>query len=163
MPGARRVAVELAGRRLGVVGYGGIGREVTRLGRCLGMNVVAHDALVVDGDVEMVLMTELLEVCDVVSLHMPLDETTRGMIGRGELSRMRPGAVLINTARGGIVDEEALAGALADERIAGAAFGCFAHEPGGHSLLLELDSFVSSPHAGEWHTLAPHISPEVTR
>lgn len=145
----RRLGIELDGRRLGVVGYGAIGGLVGRLAAGLGMSVVARDPFVHDADVELVPLDELLRSSDAVSLHLPLDERTRGLIGARELALMPPGALLVNTARGGLVDEAALAGALRSGRLGGAAFDCFAEEPlSPDSPLLALGSFIASPHAG---------------
>lgn len=145
---SRRTGLELAGRRLGIVGYGAVGREMAALSRALGMEVVVNDPDVDDPGLETASLDELLRSCDAVSLHVPLNDTTRGFIGAPELALMRPGAFLVNTARGGIVDEDALAEALAAGRLGGAAFDVFAEEPSGGSALLELDDFVASPHAG---------------
>ncbi|HEY2935052.1 MAG TPA: phosphoglycerate dehydrogenase [Gaiellaceae bacterium] len=145
---SRRAGFELAGRRLGLIGYGAVGREVAGIARALGMEVVAHDPLLAAADVELVGIDEVLGSSDAVSLHLPLTEETRGLIGRRELGLMRPGALLINTARGGLVDEAALAEVLRSERLGGAALDVFAHEPPSGSPLLDLDSFVASPHAG---------------
>ena len=144
----RITGVELAGKRLGVVGYGAIGREVTRIARGLDMDVVAHDPLVEDADVALVPLAELLATSDAVSLHLPLTAETRGLVGRDELAAMKPTAFLLNTARGGLVDEDALADALRSGRLAGAALDGFAEEPLGDSSLRELDNVVLSPHAG---------------
>lgn len=144
----RRIGIELAGRRLGLVGYGAVGREVCRLARALGMEVVVHDPFVADADVEELELDELLATCDAVSLHLPLTPETAGLIGARELALMRPGALLVNTARGAIVDEEALAEALRSGRLGGAASDVFAHEPPTASPLLELETFVASPHVG---------------
>ena len=145
---SRRMGWELAGRRLGVIGYGSVGREVAQLAAALGMEVVAHDPLVREAPVPLVPLDELLSTSDAVSLHVPLTEETAAMIGRRELGLMRAGAVLVNTSRGGVVDEAALAEALRDGRLAGAAFDCFDREPPGGSPLLEIDTFLASPHAG---------------
>jgi phosphoglycerate dehydrogenase-like enzyme len=146
---ARRPGVELEGKRLGLVGYGAIGRTVARLAQGFGLLTVAHDPVLAEADVELVDLDELLSSTDVVSLHLPLDERTRGLVGTRELALMRPGALLINTARGGLVDEQALAEALRTGRLGGAAFDVFVEEPlPPDSPLLELDSFVASPHAG---------------
>jgi D-3-phosphoglycerate dehydrogenase / 2-oxoglutarate reductase len=146
---SRLVGVELGGKRLGLIGYGAIGRELAQLARGFGMDVVAYDALVVEADVELVSLEELLRSSDAVSLHLPLDEGTRGLIGAAELALMRPGAFLVNTARGGLVDEDALAAALHEGRLGGAAFDAFAEEPVPlDSPLLLLEGFVASPHAG---------------
>lgn len=145
---SRRGAIELAGKRLGVVGYGAVGREVARLGTCLGMEVVAHDPFVEHADVELVGLDDLLTSSDAVSLHVPLDDSTHGMIGAEALARMRSGALLVNTARGGLVDEQALADSLAEGRLGGAALDAFVDEPPTGSPLLELENVVLSPHAG---------------
>jgi D-3-phosphoglycerate dehydrogenase / 2-oxoglutarate reductase len=146
---SRRPGIELEGKRLGLVGYGAIGRTVARLAHGFGLVTVAHDPVLAEADVELVDLDELLTSTDVVSLHLPLDERTRGLVGTRELALMRPGALLINTARGGLVDEQALAEALRTGRLGGAAFDVFLEEPlPPDSPLLELDSFVASPHAG---------------
>jgi D-3-phosphoglycerate dehydrogenase len=145
---SRLGAIELAGKRLGVVGYGAVGRDVARLAGCLGMVVVAHDPFVGSDEVKLVGLDDLLASSDAVSLHVPLDDSTRGMIGAKALERMRSGALLVNTARGGLVDEDALADALSSGRLGGAALDAFAVEPPSGSRLLGLDNVVLSPHAG---------------
>jgi phosphoglycerate dehydrogenase-like enzyme len=145
---SRHTGIELAGRRLGVVGYGAVGRQVAAIAGALGMDVVATDPLAPEGDVPLVDLGTLLAASDAVSLHAPLAEDTRGMIGAAELGRMRPRSLLVNTSRGGLVDERALAEALAAGRIRGAAADAFEHEPPLGSPLLGLDNFVASPHAG---------------
>jgi phosphoglycerate dehydrogenase-like enzyme len=145
---SRRMGSELAGRRLGVVGYGAVGSRVAAIAGAFGMEVVASDPLVREAEVALVDLDTLLATCDVVTLHAPLDEATRGMIGPAQLGRMRRHALLINTSRGGLVDERALAEALETGGIGGAAFDAFEHEPPHGSPLLELDNFVASPHAG---------------
>jgi phosphoglycerate dehydrogenase-like enzyme len=145
---SRIMGIELAGKRLGIVGYGAIGREVARIAQGLDMEVVAHDPLVDDADVPLVPLSELYATCDAVSLHVPLTAETRGMVGAEELAAMKPTAFLLNTARGGLVDEEALAEALRTGRLGGAALDGFAEEPLGDSPLRGLDNVVLSPHAG---------------
>jgi len=125
---------ELAGRSLGLVGYGAIARAVAVRARALEMAVLAHDPHLEAGDpawqgVERVGLEALLARADAVSLHLPLTPETRGLIGPAQLDRMRPGALVINTARGGILDEAALAERLVDGRIGGAALDVFAEEP----------------------------------
>jgi phosphoglycerate dehydrogenase-like enzyme len=144
----RIMGIELAGKRLGIVGYGAIGREVARIAQGLHMEVVAHDPLVDNADVPLVPLSELYATCDAVSLHVPLTAETRGMVGAEELAAMKPTALLLNTARGGLVDEEALAEALRTGRLGGAALDGFAEEPLGDSPLRGLDNVVLSPHAG---------------
>lgn len=118
--------VELAGLTLGLVGFGAIGQTTGRLAAALGMKILAYGPTRPDSDFEALgaaraaSLSDLLAQADVVSLHLPLTAQTRGLIGRDELSRMRPGAFLINTARGALVDEDALAEALAAGTISGA-------------------------------------------
>jgi phosphoglycerate dehydrogenase-like enzyme len=144
----RRAGIELAGKRLGIVGYGAVGKEVARIAGALGMDVVAHDPFLQEADVELVDLATLLGSVDAISLHVPLSESTRDLIDAEALDRMRPGALLVNTARGGIVDEQALADALRSGRLAGAAVDVFAEEPPWDSPLVALDNVVLSPHAG---------------
>jgi D-3-phosphoglycerate dehydrogenase len=144
----RITGIELAGKRLGIIGYGAVGREVARIAQGLDMDVVAHDPLVESADVPLVPLAELYATSDAVSLHVPLTAETRGMVGAEELGTMKPTAFLLNTARGGLVDEEALAGALGSGRLAGAGLDGFAQEPLGDSPLRKLDNVVLSPHAG---------------
>jgi D-3-phosphoglycerate dehydrogenase len=144
----RLTGVELAGKQLGIVGYGAIGREVARIARGLDMNVVAYDPLVEEADVALVPLDELYAASDAVSLHLPLTDETRGLVGERELATMKPTAFLINTARGGLVDEPALADVLRSGRLAGAALDGFEVEPLGDSPLRQLDNVVFSPHAG---------------
>lgn len=145
---SRQTGMELAGRRLGIVGYGAVGREVAGIARGIGMEIVATDPFVREADVPLVDLETLLTSSDAVTLHAPLTDDTRGMIGAAQLGLMRPEAVLINTSRGGLVDEGALAETLAAGRIRGAAFDAFEREPPNGSPLLALDNFVASPHAG---------------
>ena len=121
---------EMAGRCLGLLGYGDIARRTARRARALGMTIVAHDPLV-EGteDARLLSFEDLLAEADVLSLHVPLTETTRGLFDAAALAKMKPGAILINTARGGIIDEAALAEALKAGRLAGAALDVFAVEP----------------------------------
>jgi D-3-phosphoglycerate dehydrogenase len=144
----RDTGTELRGRRLGLVGYGAVGREVVAIAEGLGMDVIVHDPYISGAEVPVVDLDEVLSTSDAVSLHAPLTAETAGLLGAAELDRMRPDAVLINTARGGLVDEHALAERLRDGRLAGAAFDDFAPEPSDASPLLGLDRVIASPHAG---------------
>lgn len=145
---SRHTGIELAGRRLGVVGYGAVGRQVAGIAGALGMEVVATDPAVRDAEVPLVDLETMLASSDAVTLHVPLADDTRAMIGATQLDRMRPHALLVNTSRGGLVDEQALAQALAAGRLGGAAFDTFEREPPEASPLLALDNFIASPHAG---------------
>jgi phosphoglycerate dehydrogenase-like enzyme len=154
---AAHQGTELRERTLGVVGLGGIGRSLVELCRGLGMNPpLAHDPFLTPEaaqalGVEPVGLDELLGRADFVTLHCPLTEVTRGLIGARELSRMKPTAYLLNTARGGIVDEDALYDALKSRRIAGAAIDCFVGEPlTAPPRLAELDNVLLAPHAIGW-------------
>jgi (S)-sulfolactate dehydrogenase len=147
---------EVAGKTLGLVGYGHIGQLTARLAQAMGMQVIAYDP-VMTGEgvshgppgVKHVDLDALVGAADVISLHVPLVDSTRGLFGAQRLARMRPGAVLINTARGGIVDEAALAAALRSGQLGGAAIDVFEAEP--------------QPAAPHWQAcpnlvLTPHIA-----
>jgi glyoxylate reductase len=133
----------LRGKTLGIVGYGEIGRAVADRARAFGM-VVIFTRRSTGG----VTLAQLLERSDVVSLHCPLTEETRHLIDADALRAMRDDAYLVNTARGPVVDEAALAAALRDGVIAGAALDVFEREPEVHPALLELDNVVLVPHLG---------------
>lgn len=143
----------LMGKRLGIVGLGRIGWEVARRGRAFGCEVLYTDLVRAPAEVEAELgaiclsLDDLLAQVDILTLHVPLTEATRGLIGARELARMRPSAILINTARGGLVDEEALYHALVTGQIAGAGLDVFAQEPPppDHPLL-RLGNVVATPH-----------------
>jgi D-3-phosphoglycerate dehydrogenase len=142
--------MELAGKVLGVVGTGGIGKVMVRLGVGLGMNVIAWNRSGVPDDLpcEAVELDDLLGRADVVSLHVSLNEASRGLIDRRRIGLIRPGAIFVNTARGAIVDEPALVEALQQGRIGHAGLDVFADEPlpEGHPLT-RLDNVTLTPHA----------------
>ncbi|HXN16131.1 MAG TPA: hydroxyacid dehydrogenase [Usitatibacter sp.] len=144
---------EAYGKVLGIVGLGSIGQLTARKAASLGMRIVAYDPVwpepkALDGlEVEKRELDSLLEESDVVSLHLPLTPQTRGLLGRERLSRMKPGAILINTARGGILDEAALAATLRDGRLAGAALDVFESEPlAAASPLAGVPRLLLTPH-----------------
>lgn len=154
---------DLAGSRLGIVGYGALGKRVAQIGRAFGMQVAATSrSPIQDPDVLVLPLAELLATSDVVSLHLPLSDATRNLIGAAELASMKRSAILINTARGGLVDEAALAAALRDGTIAGAGFDVLSKEPpvpDNPLLQLRLPNFVLTPHVawasgGAMQTLA---------
>jgi D-3-phosphoglycerate dehydrogenase / 2-oxoglutarate reductase len=131
---SRFAGAELAGKTLGVLGLGRIGREVARRALALGMRVVAYDPFVAaerfrELGVEPAALDEVYDAADVITLHLPLTDETRGLIGREALSRMRDGVRIVNAARGELVDEEALLEALRSGKVAGAALDVFATEP----------------------------------
>jgi D-3-phosphoglycerate dehydrogenase len=149
----RYVGRELAGQRIGIVGFGRIGRAVATRARAFDMQVGWSDPLVSQPPpgfewARRSALEELLPACDVMTLHLPLTADTRGLIGAGELSVMKPTAVLVNCARGGVVDEAALLAALREGRLRGAALDVFETEPPGAHPLLELPNVIATPHIG---------------
>ena len=147
------VGVDVWGKTLGIVGMGRIGQAVARRGRGFGMEILYHNRSRNEGaerelDARYADLDELLETADFVSVHTPLTEETRHLIGPGELDKMKPTAVLVNTSRGPVVDEGALADALADGRIFAAGLDVYAEEPKVHPKLLELENAVLAPHIG---------------
>jgi phosphoglycerate dehydrogenase-like enzyme len=140
---------ELAGKTLGIVGYGRIGRELAKRARAFDMRVVYFDVVrsADEHAPEFLELDTLLAVSDVVSLHVPLTSETRHLINEETIAKMKNGAVLVNTARGGLVDADALAKALATRRLRAAAIDVFDPEPPSpQSGLLQLDNVVLSPH-----------------
>jgi len=144
---------ELRGRTLGIVGLGKIGLAVADRARAMEMALVGSDPYV-DAEtaaahgVELVDLDRLLRRADVVTLHVPLNEATHGLIDRAALALMKPTAYLVNVARGGVVDEGALTEALCDGKLAGAAVDVYEHEPPRESPLLEAPNTVLTPHLG---------------
>jgi len=126
---------EIHGKTLGIIGLGTIGKKVARLARAFGMRVQYYDIVRMTEDAEDALgvrfrlMGELLAISDIVTLHVPLNTTTRHMIGAHELAAMKPEAIIVNTSRGPVIDEAALARALADNKLFGAGLDVFDQEP----------------------------------
>lgn len=150
---SRFVGVQLAGKTIGLIGLGRVGREVARRARGFGMTVLACDPyLAADAaaelEVELADLDDLLARSDVISLHAALTDETHGLLDAARLARVKPGALLVNCARGGLVDEAAVADALDQGRLAGAAFDVFAEEPPGDNPLLGRDDVVATPHLG---------------
>lgn len=145
--------VELRGKTVGIIGCGNVGMEVVRLLAPFGCRVLVRDLLPVadfcreTGAVEADLDTVLTEA-DLLTLHVPLDDTTRGMIDKKSMARMKPGSFLINTSRGGVVEENALKEALASGLIRGAALDVFAQEPPVDIELLSHPNLIATPHIG---------------
>jgi len=145
--------VELHGKVLGVVGLGRVGALVAQRASAFGMQLVAYDPYVSTErarqmGVELMSLEELVSSADFVTVHLPKTPETLGLIGRDLLSRAKPGLRIVNTARGGIVDEDALAWAISEGVVAGAALDVFAKEPTTESPLFGLDSVVVTPHLG---------------
>ena len=149
----KHVGRQLSDRAVGIIGCGHIGKDLTVLLRAFGCSVLAHDVLdfpefYAKHNVRAVGLEVLLKEADIVTLHVPLDDSTRGMISAERLELLKPGAVLINAARGGLVDETALKTVLREGRIAAAAFDVFAMEPPEDTEFLNLSNFLATPHIG---------------
>lgn len=147
------VGRQLTGRTVGIIGCGFVGQDLVRLLAPFECRVLANDIrdypeFYAAHQVEPVPLDRLLAEAEIVTLHVPLDASTRGMIGAAELARMRKGAVLINAARGGLVDEAALEAALMTGHLAGAACDVYQREPDNNPRLLALPTFMGTPHIG---------------
>jgi D-3-phosphoglycerate dehydrogenase len=145
--------VELYGKTLGIMGLGNIGAHVARVAQGMGMNVITYDPFLSEEKakrlgVKAVTLDELIESSDFITIHTPLTKETKGCINKESISRMKDGVRIINAARGGLVDEEALCEALKSGKVAAAAFDVFEKEPPEGSPLLELDNMVTTPHLG---------------
>jgi (S)-sulfolactate dehydrogenase len=147
---------EIGGKILGLVGFGSIGRLTATLGQAIGMRVIAFDPMIGPGDVAYatagvvrVALDELVAVADVVSLHVPLVDSTRDLFDAARIAAMKRGAVLVNSARGGVLDETAVAAALKSGQLGGAALDVFEHEPLGAD-----NPFAGCPNL----LLTPHIA-----
>ncbi|MDR1308757.1 MAG: hydroxyacid dehydrogenase [Deltaproteobacteria bacterium] len=144
---------EIAGKTVGLLGIGAVGRLVAAKAGALGLRVLAHDPILAPEAIgaagaEPVGFDDLFRRSDFVSLHLPKTRETANIVGPRALSLMRPGAFIVNCARGGLVDEEALLAALGEGRLAGAATDVFAKEPPDPSPLMALPNFVAVPHLG---------------
>ena len=149
---------ELAGKTLGIIGFGRIGQRVAEICSALRMRILAYrrtrppgiEAVLARTGAKLVPLEELLRSSDIITIHVPLTPETRHMIGRREIAMMKDGAILINTSRGGVVDEKALLEALRSGKLAGAALDVFeAEPPSGTSLeLAKLPNVVATPHIG---------------
>jgi D-3-phosphoglycerate dehydrogenase len=141
--------VELGGKTLGLIGYGNIGHKTAILALALGMKVLAYDPYVTSPNgVKLVTLDELLAQSDYLSLHLPKTKESANMIGAAEFAKMKNGVRIINCARGGIINEEALYEALVSGKVAGAALDVFSEEPPTDWKLLKLDNVIGSPHIG---------------
>ena len=144
---------QLSGRIFGIIGCGQVGKDLVRLLEPFGCRILVNDILDYpdfynNNDVEVVSLAKLMSESDVVSIHVPLNESTRGMLNKKMLSLMKISAVLINVARGGLVDEVVLKRMLKNNLLAGAAFDVFANEPPRDTELLLLPNFLATPHIG---------------
>lgn len=144
----KNLGASLENKTLGIVGMGNIGKNVARKAEAFGMRVIYYNRRTEVSGYRRVPLDTLLQEADFVSLHTPLTTETRHLIGARELSLMKPTAMLINTARGAVIDETALADALRQKRIAGAALDVFENEPHVTDVLYRLDNVVLTPHVG---------------
>jgi glyoxylate reductase len=147
------IGPDVWGKKLGIVGFGRIGQALARRARGFDMEILysgrsRREEAEKEFDARYLELDELLEECDFLSLHIPLTEETTHLIGAGELEKMKPEAVLVNTSRGPVVDESALAEALAEGRIFAAGLDVYENEPEVHPKLLELENVVLAPHIG---------------
>jgi len=147
------MGIEVRNKTLGIIGLGNVGSEVARRARGLEMKLIAHDPFIsVDHahnlQVELVSLEQLLQESDFITFHLPLTKSTKRLIGAKELSLVKPTARIINTARGDIIDEQALARAIKEKRVAGAAIDVFPTEPTTQSVLFENDNVIVTPHLG---------------
>ena len=140
---------EIGGKTLGLIGVGNIGREVARRASALGMTVLSYDPYVksLEG-VKLVGLNEILTQSDYISLHLPKNSETEKMISTDQFAMMKDGVRIVNCARGGIIDEDALYSALTSGKVAGAALDVFAEEPPTDWKLLTLENVIGSPHIG---------------
>ncbi|MBN1267250.1 MAG: hypothetical protein JXA25_17290 [Anaerolineales bacterium] len=140
---------ELGGKTLGVIGFGRIGQETAKRASALGMNVIAYDPYASVNDIHVLVpLDELLAKSDYITLHVPHTESTHHIIDADAIGKMKDGIRIVNCARGGVVDEEALYEAVKSGKVAGAALDVFAEEPPTYSRLFELDQIIGSPHVG---------------
>lgn len=141
---------EIGGKTLGLIGIGNIGRETAKRAIGMGMKVIAYDPYVSEAPhgIQLVGLDDLLAQSDYISLHLPKTAETTGMIGREQFAQMKDGVRIVNCARGGIIDEDALYEALTSGKVAGAALDVFNEEPPADWKLVKLDNVVASPHIG---------------
>jgi D-3-phosphoglycerate dehydrogenase len=147
------MGTEVRNKTLGIIGLGSVGSEVARRARGLEMRLIAHDPYIsVDHahnlQVELVSFEQVLKESDFITLHLPLTESTRELIGTKELSLVKPQVRIINTARGGLINEAALVKAIKNNKVAGAAVDVFPEEPATSSVLFECDNIIVTPHLG---------------
>ncbi|MBE0479961.1 MAG: phosphoglycerate dehydrogenase, partial [Dehalococcoidia bacterium] len=147
------IGTELRNKVLGIIGLGRVGSEVARIARAFEMRIIANDPYVSVAqaqhlNMELVTREELLKRSDFITIHVPLTASTKGLIGREELALVKPSAKLINTARGGIIDEQALYEAIIEGRVAGAAMDVFTEEPACNNILVKCDRVIVTPHLG---------------
>ncbi|WP_426350360.1 phosphoglycerate dehydrogenase [Alloiococcus sp. CFN-8] len=149
----RSTGVELSGKTIGIVGLGAIGKVVARCSQSFNMKIIAYDPFINEkfcreNKIDALPLEEVLSKADVISLHLPLNNDTRHLINKETLKLMKDNAILINTSRGGIIDEEAAYEALVDKKLGGLGLDAFEEEPPKDSPLFTLDNVVVTPHTG---------------
>lgn len=147
------MGIELRNKTLGIVGLGKIGAEVAKRCKAFDMRVIGYDPMVSTDyaksiSVELVSLEKLLEESDLITVHVPLTDATRGLIGKDALKKVKPSVRIINVARGGIIDEEALLEAVEEGRVGGAAIDVFTKEPATENVVLKSDKIIVTPHLG---------------
>lgn len=147
------IGFEINGRTLGIIGMGNIGTGVAQVASLIGMDVIAYDAFLTDEEISRrgahpVELDLLYQQVDIITIHTPLNETTRHLIDRRAVSLMKSGVYLICTARGGVIDEQALLAGLESCHIAGAALDVFEQEPPGQTALIRHPNLIATPHIG---------------
>ncbi len=157
------MGTEVKGKTLGIIGLGNVGSEVAIRARGLDMRLIGHDPFIsaeraASLQVELVTLEQLFEDSDFITLHIPLSESTKSLIGAKELSMMKPAVRIINTARGGLIDEKALVKAIEEKKIAGAAIDVFTNEPCTESILFKSDNIIVTPHLGASTTEAQTLA-----
>jgi D-3-phosphoglycerate dehydrogenase len=172
---ARFIGFELAGKTLGILGLGRIGFRVAVRARAFGMRVLAFDPFlgtqhpsVTETGTDLASLETVLQEADVASCHLPLTDETRRLLDAERLSWMKPGAIVINTSRGAIIDEAALCDALANGRLGGALLDVREHEPPGESPLHSLENVLLTPHIASWtheslHRVISTVAEDVDR
>lgn len=145
--------MELYGKTLGIIGLGRIGQQIAKRAEAFGMTVVAYDPYIPvevakNMGIELMEVNDLCKVSDFITLHVPLTPKTKHMIGKEQISLMKPNTIIVNCARGGLIDEEALYDAINNKKIGGAGLDVFEEEPPKDNPLLTLDKFIGTPHQG---------------
>lgn len=149
----RSTGIELKGKTLGIIGLGAIGKVVAACGQGFHMNVISYDPYISDAycrehSIDICSFDDVIQHADVISLHLPLNEQTHHIINKKTISEMKPNVILVNTSRGGIIDEAAAFEALQSGRLGGLGLDAFETEPPKNSPLFELDNVVVTPHTG---------------
>lgn len=149
----RSTGTELGNKTIGILGLGAIGKNLAKYARGFSMNVIAYDPYINEeyakaNNIKVATFDEVIEASDVISLHLPLNNETKHIINGACIDHMKPGVLIVNTSRGGLIDEVAACEALKSGKIGGLGLDAFEVEPPGASPLFELDNVVSTPHTG---------------